>query len=397
MSKITNLPNLNKITAEDLVCNTRLSFLYYKCVELKWWPNSDKAALDFWCLAEKALHDAKEGTSGRLFYALVKHKDTSRVTEAMEGRAMSRMPSQKRYELVNSAKSKFAITPEQTQEVLFGEDRNIGYMHSIMMQCFLPHNKLPDGVNRYQTNHGKASLVIKSDELANTDRVGEFEQQHVPWGSKARLLLPYINGQAIIKKDPKIDLGKSMRAFLRELGKSVEGRTGKEYTQQIKNIGAAQFILGEWKEEGTSTKYARMCKEMNFWIDKDENQHTLWTPEMKLSQEYFEAISQRPVPVDLSHLDKLTRSTRRMDIYSWLSYRLPVIKPHKEVKVPLHGLHPILAPEIMLYDDFKCKFKKDLVGISKVYRDFNVGVEKNLLVMRHSKPPIAPKNLYFLK
>ena len=86
-------PDLDNIDAADLRDNERLGALYLEAVHRKFWANTDQSVLDFWCLAEKALHDDRAGTPGRLFYALVKRKSAQMITERAEQAALARMPS----------------------------------------------------------------------------------------------------------------------------------------------------------------------------------------------------------------------------------------------------------------------------------------------------------------
>ena len=49
-------PDLDNITSVDLRDDERLAELYLETVRRKFWPNSTRAVLEFWCFAEKALH-----------------------------------------------------------------------------------------------------------------------------------------------------------------------------------------------------------------------------------------------------------------------------------------------------------------------------------------------------
>ena len=91
------------ISADDLRDNARLSTLYIEAVSKGWWTNSDASVQTFWSFAEKALEDDERDTPGKLFYALIKKKNTSKISEKHDTRAMRRMPSQARRALVEKA------------------------------------------------------------------------------------------------------------------------------------------------------------------------------------------------------------------------------------------------------------------------------------------------------
>ena len=387
-------PDLDNIAAADLRDDEHLSLLYLEAVRRKFWPNNVIAVLEFWCLAEKTLYEDKRGTPGKLFYSLVKAKNMRFVTDAMEQRAMRRMTSSDRHTLVDRAgrlNGLAAPNSEETQYALFGDKLNIGYHHGVMMQCFLPQKRLPDNQRDYHVSHGRASLLIEAGKLANPEKMHEFIQCGLPFGSRARLIIPYINAYAVIRKTREIDLGKNLWCFMEKIGSPINGYNGKMVVKQIQALAAAQFILGEWSEDGATTKFGRFAEEVSFWIERDQNQHLLWSQSMLLSERYYDALKGRHVPIDMNHLVKLTRSERRMDLYSWFSYRLPVIQKGKVVRIPLRSIHPIFAPDNNSPKLFKQRLAQDLKAVAKVYPDFRVEVVGDMLVLQKSPPPVPRK------
>ena len=387
-------PDFDNITATDLREDERLSLLYLEAVRRKFWPNTTTAVLDFWSFAEKALHEDKRGTPGKLFYSLIKAKNTKFVTDAMEQRAMRRITSGNRQELVDRAGGLNGLpapTSEDTQYALFGNKPKIGYQHGVMMQCFLPQKQLPTEQREYEVNHGRAKLVIEAGRIADPNREAEWLHCGLPYGSRARLIIPFINSYAIVRKTREIDLGESLRRFLEKIGAGINDYNRKAVTQQIQSLAACQFVLGEWNEQGATTKYGRFAEEVSFWIDRDARQGLLWHQHMLLSDKYYDALHSRHVPVDMNHLVQLTRSERRMDLYSWFSYRLPSIRKGRTVRVPLRDLRPIFAPDIHSPKLFKQRLGQDLKAIAKVYRDFDIEIKGDLLLLRKSAPPVPRK------
>ena len=77
-------PDLDNITPTDLRDDERLALLFVEAVRRKFTSNTQLAVLEFWSQAEKALYDDKHGTPGKLFYALLKAKETRHITAGME-------------------------------------------------------------------------------------------------------------------------------------------------------------------------------------------------------------------------------------------------------------------------------------------------------------------------
>ena len=143
-----------------------------------------------------------------------------------------------------------------------------------------------------------------------------------------------------------------------------------------------------------SGRLGRVASEISFWLERKPNQLSFWNPEMVLSNEFYEAIQTRRVPVDMEHLIKLAGSPRRMDLYCWLSYRLPNVTAGKGVAVPLKYLQPVFAPDMDSDASarlFKQRLKSDLKILASVYSRFNVNVQGDVLWLNKSVPPISPK------
>ena len=378
------------IAAVDLASDERLAGLFVEAVARGWWANGNRAVLEFWCLAEKALADDTLGTPGRLFHALVKAGDLSRVTDAQEARALARMPGGAREALVARAaagSARPAPGPEVDADELFGPSP-VGFHHSVMMMCFLPQKRLPSGERAYATRHGRAALSVEAGSLANPENVGEIRRCAVPFGSRARMVVPYVNACAVRNRGPEVDLGRSLRVFLGRLGLSFDGRRGKAVAEQVEAVAAASIVLGQWAGDRAVTSAGRIANQVTFWMARDAAERLVWEPSMRLSDDYYAALAERPVPVDMGHLAKLARSPRRMDLYAWLAYRTARIPAGREVHIPTESLRAVFAPDLAAPRMFRHRLAEDLRAVAAVYRDFRVRLEGDRLVLARSRPPV---------
>src|SRR5262245_28221196 len=78
------------------------------------------------------------------------------------------------------------ILPEALPASLFDEiirPDDIGYTHPVFLQCFLPTRHTDKNRDRWQTNCGRVSLVIRAGELANPHKQNDFKKCVVPAGS----------------------------------------------------------------------------------------------------------------------------------------------------------------------------------------------------------------------
>ena len=400
--------SLAAIESADLQDDDRLADLYVEAVRCNWWPAGNKAVLDFWCLAEKALQDDQYGTPGRLFHSLVKAKELGRVTDGQEQRAQRRMPSEAREALVQRTSAPHESTPpvpvadkvldrehnEELVATVWGTVADsVVYHHSVMMMCFLPQKCLPMTQREYVIRHGHAALRIEAGTLIDPAQVGCFKTLPVPFGSRARIILPYINAYAIRNKTREVDLGRSLREFISRMGLSFDGRRGQQVTEQVQALAAARILLGRWDGDRPRAQLGTIADEVSFWMEKDTRQRSLWEPELLLSQMYYDSIRERPVPMDIRHLIALARSPRRMDLYCWLTYRTAQIPKGRKVHVRLESLQAVFAPDIASPRLFRQRLKQDMKAVAGVYPGFRSRIEGEVLMLESSPPPIKRRDI----
>lgn len=390
------LPFIERIETIDLQVDWRTKKLYVQAVQRGYLPNNEGAVLEFFCWAEKALADDDQGTAGKLFYHLLKTKNSEFVTNEHEERALLRVRSTERTRLVEQAeqyrerdeRSIDQFATEETTNHFIG--RNIGFLPAPMVQCFLPQQKLSNGSTTWDVFHGNSSLSIEAGRVAHTQHGQNIIKQcRVPFGYRPRLIFPYIVGYAVSRKTPKIDMGRSLRQFCEKMKVPVSGRNAKELTLAVEDIAAASIMIGFWGSSSTKTRYSRIAKEVSFWIERNDPEYGLWQPEMVLSDDFFHALTDHNVPIDMNHLIQLHKSPRRMDLYTWLSYRTKHTRMGQPVRIPYSTLHAIFAPNIADRHRFKQKLKKDLVAICQIH-PFRVRMEASYLQINHTRPPITP-------
>ena len=382
--------DVGNITKSDLQDDRRFAMLFREFVRRRWRQNDYRQFLEFASYAEKALDEDTLDTPGRLFASLIKH-DERRITQGQEDSAHLRFPTGRIEAIVQwvgdtATESTDPTTREETSASLL-VDRNIGFLPAAAVQCFFPQKRLPDGVREWTVSHGNTTLEVSAGRIAVRDNPQEMRTANVPHGRLARILFVYVIGQAVKTQSPTIEMGTSLRNFMTRLGIAIDGRAGKKLTEAVEDLAAASFILGQWGDGIVRTKYARVVDEISFWLEPDDGQRTFWTPELTLSDKFYEQVQAHHVPIDMDHLAQL-RSPRRMDLYTFLGYRTGLISRRRAIRVPLPGLQPILAPDIADFKYFKQALQRDLKAIAQIYPHFNVEIQDNVLVLRWSPSPV---------
>ena len=286
---------------------------------------------------------------------------------------------------------------------------DIAFTHSVFAQCFLPLRKLRGNAKRYEIQHGNASLLIKAGDLINPD-TKMYEEQDVPYGAAARVAFAHIHNHVIragsLDEAQDVPMGESLRKFFKARRLKISGQNGKQIVKQIHNIAAAHISIGIWVENQTKQiNMPTLAEEINFWVEKDEKQRSLWQPNMILNRRYVETIRERRVPLDIRALIQLYEKPRAMDVFTWLSYRLPQIKNKYGVFVPFfgkNGLHGVFGHSVKDKYKFKQLFVQSIQEVIALYPDARIAIEDQGLRLYHSPSPIpdehaisSSKSLFF--
>ena len=277
--------------------------------------------------------------------------------------------------------------------------QDITFTHSVFAQCFLPLRKLKNEAKGYEIKHGKASLAIDAGRLLNP-KTGHLEKQDVPYGSAARIVLAHIHNHIIcansLDEAVEIPMGDSLREFFRTYRLNITGGNGKQIKLQVNNIAAAHITIGIWKDnQAKQINVPTLAEEINFWMEKDERQRVIWQPSMIVNRRYAEAIRERAVPLDIRALVGLYEKPRAMDVFTWLSYRLPLVREKKGVFLPFqgeNGLHTIFGTTLKQPNKFREEFIKTLTEVHKWYPEAKLSIEQQGIRIFHSPSPIPAKH-----
>jgi hypothetical protein len=285
---------------------------------------------------------------------------------------------------------------EVCDEIIRPED--IGYTHPVFLQCFLPTRHTPKNRQRWQTDCGRASLVIRAGELVNPAKRNQFKQCIVPAGPKARIINAYINDSILRKRSPTVDLGRSLRQAMDQMDITICGTNSEALQREIQNFAAAEIILGVWDNDGSAhQEQAKVARYLSFWIEKNPNQKVIWQPELTVSSEYYNALTRRDcmAPFYWPALVALQNDTRAMDIHCFLVYRLRNGLKHP---VSLHQkvLHAMFGRDVKQLDHFWPRFKESLQAARQWYPTARIEVKNDCIILKNSPPLIPYRKLIHL-
>lgn len=193
---------------------------------------------------------------------------------------------------------------------------NKGIIPAVFAQLTLPHSnpKLPPGM-LYSRKCGSLTLNI----------VPTSKKYGIPYGTIPRVVLAWICTEAVRTRSPELFLGRSQREFMQKLDLGTGGRDIARLKDQSMRLFRAAISV-EWENDDYDESYRCMISkgERIFW--KSTESGSEWQSILVLSEDFFNEIVKRPVPINLDVFHSLTRSPLAMDIYVWLTYRVFTIK-----------------------------------------------------------------------
>jgi hypothetical protein len=249
----------------------------------------------------------------------------------------------------------------------------IALMARELVLVTLPH-KDPGNVPVWTRQNGNISLMIQPGYRRDPEGGKTPICVGYPYGSIARLILYWIVTEARRTGEPRLELGKSLAEFMRKLGLTPDGSTGKRSStnsvhRQIERLIYAHIRFTKEIEEGSLRGRLDfslpVAKAACLWWDvKDTEQKLLWGSYLILNDDFFRAILTNPVPVRMMTLLALKKSPLGLDLYAWATLEAYKTKAHRQGRfVAWKLLHQQFGTEVGRLDRFVSKAKRELQKI----------------------------------
>ncbi|CAO3459566.1 plasmid encoded RepA protein [Azospirillum argentinense] len=275
--------------------------------------------------------------------------------------------------------------------VLEDESKELGITYSGFCLTALPHKKLPDDQEWTRKGH-KVTLVVQPGFLP-AGRNKEPKKYGVPYGSRARLILLYLQTQAVQNNSPEVELGRSMNDWLERMGLSNGGQAYKDVREQANRLSACNLTF-MWDEDNDGAGFEKdsIIKGGGLRLHTgDPSQPRLWTDKIRLSPTFYTALRDHPVPIWEPALKHIANQSMAIDLYIWLAYRLHHLS--RPTPVSWAALHAQFGANYSILRQFKYRFVDVLKMALVVYPEAVVTEDANGLVLHPSPPPIPEKQI----
>jgi len=268
-------------------------------------------------------------------------------------------------------------------EVLADEERRIGISYSGFCLTGLPHKRLPDSVPWEKRGH-RVTLLVEPGRLRTG---GQTVLYGVPYGARARIILLYLQAQAIRTRSREVELGRSMRHWLERMGLSVGGETARALREQASRISACSLKFF-WEGEGVEGFERGAVVRSGLRFHEGNNaQDNLWEDRVVLDETFWRALQQHPVPIQEAAIRQLRDRSMSLDIYVWLAWRLHQLK--KPISISWAGVHIQFGAGFQLVRQFKPRFTEALEAAVAAYPDARVEIGDTGITLHPSAPPVA--------
>lgn len=271
-------------------------------------------------------------------------------------------------------------------EIMGAEGDEAGFSYTGFALTALPYRPLPPDQSWYKEGF-KVALSLDPGSLRVRGRMRKFG---VPFGN-ARLVLIYLQSEAVRTQSPEIAVGSSLSAFATDkLGLKWGGNTGKNLEEQLFRLAACtmRFHWESASHEGFESK--GFIKSAAFAKEGDARQARLWDDTVTLDDAFFQHLTKHSVPL----LDAAVRSLHdepvALDTYIWLSYRLRHLTG--PTGVSWAALKEQFGAGYKLLRQFRPKYAASLRKALAAYPEAKVEIDEKGIVLHPSRPPVAPRS-----
>jgi Plasmid encoded RepA protein len=265
--------------------------------------------------------------------------------------------------------------------ILAEEESRLGITHAGFAMTSLPHKRIEGPLWRRQGH--RTTLLVESGRTGKGDWIG------VPYGSMARLILLYLQTEAVRSNDPEVELGRSMHAWLSRMEISTGGKNYRLVSEQARRISACRLTFltevpgAEMRQNGAFVQNA-----ITLTADADERQRALWQDRVRLDDGFWRSLKEHPVPVREEAVRAIGARSLALDVYIWLAYRLHVLT--KTTPVTWTALHAQFGAGFKAVRQLKPTFREALTLALAVYPEARVDEEATGVVL-YPSPPAVPR------
>ncbi|KPF85146.1 pirin [alpha proteobacterium AAP38] len=268
--------------------------------------------------------------------------------------------------------------------VMSDEQQRVGIMHAGFAMTALPHKEIQE--TKWVRDGGGVRLIIDSGTTRDLQPVG------IPYGSIARMILLYLQTEAVKTRSRDIELGRNMNHWLSTMGiEAVGGKTYRLVREQSKRLSLCRLTF--FREAGGAQMVSNgsFVRDAILPIDGDDGQMTLWRESVRLDEGFYQSLIDHPMPVSEAAIKEIGGRSMAIDVYVWLAYRLHQLG--KPTPVSWAALFAQFGGGYQQIRQFRARFKEPLALALAAYPEAKVNVDDRGVTLHPSVSPVPSRHI----
>ncbi len=303
--------------------------------------------------------------------------------DALEGRLLGkleRMGRQRALETAQTVLDRRCV--EAAHLVLADEQGAPGYVHAGFAMTALPHKRVD--LAEWVRDGADVRLRIESGKTHGGTVVG------IPYGYVARLILLYLQTEAIKTRSREVELGRSMHSWLKAMGLNSGGKGYETVREQSRRLSLCRLTFYRISESGEAVLNGSFVREAILPSrDTGGSQMSLWKETVLLDEVFFESLIRHPLPVREAAIRAMSGRSMAIDLYIWLAYRLHHLE--RPTRVPWPSLHRQFGAGFAHARQFKAHAREALALALSAYPEARVRVDDEALTLMPSPAPVPER------
>lgn len=267
--------------------------------------------------------------------------------------------------------------------VMADEDLQASFVHAGFALTALPHRRIEE--TEWVREAAGLTLRVESGKDEKGAHVG------IPYGSVARMILLFLQTEAVRTRSREVELGRNMNRWLTAMGVNNGGKGYSIVREQSWRLSLCRLTFFATSDEGlqiTNGGFVRTAI-LPFRPDASASQLSLWRERVTLDEAFYSSLVEHPLPVREAAIRGLAHRSMAIDLYVWLAYRLWQLKKSK--RIPWPAFYGQFGAGFTRLRAFRQHIQEPLAMALAAYPEARVEVDDQAGVTLHPSPPPVPE------
>lgn len=275
---------------------------------------------------------------------------------------------------------------EAANLVMTDEDLLASFVHAGFALTALPHRRIAEP--EWVREAAGLTLRVESGKDERGAVVG------IPYGSVARMILLYLQTEAVRTRSREVELGRSMNRWLTTMGVNNGGKGYSLVREQSWRLSLCRLTFFSMSDEGRQITNGAFVRNAILPCRPNDpsTQLSLWRERVVLDEAFYSSLVKHPLPVRETAIRGLSHRSMAIDIYVWLAYRLWQLKRPK--RIPWPALYGQFGAGFTRLRAFRQHVKEPLALALAAYPEARVVVDEEIGVTLHPSAPPVPERRF---